>query len=97
MWLLGLKLCITIIWSVRLTSGTALLSDLQSLLIKIQLKCHYMCVCAHMCAHTYMYTWSPKVSWGTEPKIGRQNGPELVQNAPNLMKTVTAPRKSDKD
>ena len=29
-WLLGLKMCVTTSWSVRLTSGAALLSDLQA-------------------------------------------------------------------
>ena len=32
-WLLGLKLCVTIAWSVRLIIGAGLLSDLQARLI----------------------------------------------------------------
>ena len=37
-WLLGLKVCVIIIWSVKLTGGIVLVSDLQAIFIKIQLK-----------------------------------------------------------
>ena len=38
----GIKgVCVTIIWSVGLTSKTVSLPDLQAVFIKIQFKCHY--------------------------------------------------------
>ena len=43
MWLLGLKVCVVATWSVRLSSGTVLLSNPQTaLFIKIQMKRHYI-------------------------------------------------------
>ena len=42
MWLLGLEVCDTTAWSVRLTSVAVLLSDLHAaLFIKTQMKYHY--------------------------------------------------------
>ena len=40
-WLLGLMMCVTTAWSVRLTSEAILLSDLQANFIKMQMKYHY--------------------------------------------------------
>lgn len=42
MWLLGVKLCVTTTWTIRLISTIVLLSDLQeNFIIKTQMKCPY--------------------------------------------------------